>query len=355
MAPKSLRAQAHEEESSAARETLQGQALTTANQQMEQSSAPIREHANVGMPDDYRIGAQDLLEVSVFEAPELNRSLRVSAGGEISMPLVGPVQAAGMTARELEKILDARFSKFIKDPQVGVYVRAIQSHPISVLGAVKNPGTFQLQAPMTLLQVLSKAGGLADDAGDEVLIMRGAASLWDTGPSDNSIQQDSLASPVPSVVGRSDASGPKGTFKVNLHNLLESGNPVYNVTVYSGDIVTVNHGGIVYVVGGVNRPGGFVMKNNERMTVLKAIALAEGLKGTSAKGRTRIIRADQSSGRRVEIPINLGRILSGKAADAPLEASDILFVPDSTGKRALLKGAEAAVQTASGVLIFHQY
>lgn len=314
------------------------------------------------LPQEYRVGANDVLDINVFEAPELNRSLHVSAGGEISMPLIGSVQAAGLTTQELERALDAKFSEYIKRPQVGVVVTAIHSHPVSVLGAVKDPGTFQLDAPTTLLQILSKAGGLADDAGGEILVMRGGADPAEPNPQEGSSRLFDSASTVAGKTAapkiqhsESDGAVAKRTLTVNVDHLMESGNPEYNIPIFPGDIITVNHAGIVYVVGGVNRPGGFVMKSNENMTVLKALALAEGLKATSAKSHARIIRMDQETGRRTEIAINLGKMLSGKSADAPLEASDILFVPNSAGKSALLRGTEAAIQTASGVIIWHRY
>lgn len=335
--PMSVWPQTQQESAAKETKTMSAETLRRASDPAGAFHAETDEGLKTGVPGDYRIGAQDMLEVSVFEAPELNRSLRVAAGGEISMPLIGSVQAAGLTARELEKSLEEKYREYIKNPQVGVLVSSIQSHPVSVLGAVKNPGTFQLQEPTTLLQILSKAGGLAEDAGDQVLVMRGSASNEESKPSTHAAASD------------------KPSFEVNLRNLMDSGNPEYNLAVYPGDIITVSRAGIVYVVGGVNRPGGFVMKSNEKMTVLKAVALAEGLKGTAAKGRALIIRTDGDTGSRKEIPINLGKMLNGKTPDAPLEAADILFVPNSAGKSALLKGAEAAIQTASGVIIWHRY
>src|SRR5690348_10196147 len=151
-----------------------GKPIQSATQTSQVSSNPSGAERPELTPD-YQIGAQDVLEVNVFEAPELNRSLRVSASGKISMPLIGSVQAAGLTVAELENSLGEKYSKYIEEPQVGVLVSAVQSHPVSVLGAVKNPGTFQLQTPTTLLQILAKAGGLTPDAGGEVWIMRGGA------------------------------------------------------------------------------------------------------------------------------------------------------------------------------------
>jgi protein involved in polysaccharide export with SLBB domain len=135
--------------------------------------------------DESRIGPDDLLEITVFEAPELNRSLRVSANGEISLQLLGPVKAGGLTPRQLESVLQELLRRtYMKDLHVGVFVRELQSHPVSVVGAVKKPGVFQIRGTKTVLELLSMAEGLADDAGDTVLVMRGA-SFSGTGGRDN--------------------------------------------------------------------------------------------------------------------------------------------------------------------------
>ena len=125
--------------------------------------------------EEYRIGANDILDITVFDAPELNRSVRVTSGGEISLPLLGPLRAAGLTARELELSLEVRLRReFMKDPHVGVFVSTVESHPISVVGAVRKPGVFQVRGPRSLLEMISMADGVTDDAGDKVLIERGA-------------------------------------------------------------------------------------------------------------------------------------------------------------------------------------
>src|SRR6184192_2074322 len=126
-------------------------------------------------PQDYRIGFDDVLDISVFEAQELNREVRVSSAGDISLPLLESVYAAGLTPRELELVLEELLRRtFMKDPHVSVFVREMQSHPVSVLGAVRKPGVFQVRGSKTLLEILSLAEGLADDAGETVIILRGA-------------------------------------------------------------------------------------------------------------------------------------------------------------------------------------
>ena len=294
-----------------------------------------------GLAPEYRIGTNDLLEISVFDAPELNRTVRVAASGEISMPLLGTVQSGGLTAHELEGVLELRLRKYMKDPHVGVFVTAVESHPVSVIGAVRKPGVFQVRGPKSILEMLSMAEGLADDAGDTVLVTRGAY-----------VRKLDRTAQVQETTEAQNTSDGEQTVRVDLKNLLQSEDPRLNITVYPGDIVKVVRAGTVYVVGEVRKPGGFLLKNNERMSVLKAIALAEGLTATSAKGRARIIRADLGSGQRQEIPIDLGKILSGKAPDPTLSAADIVFVPNNTGKHALYKGSEAAISAVTSLLIF---
>jgi polysaccharide export outer membrane protein len=331
---------------------------------------------------DYRIGPQDLLDINIFEAPELNRTVRVSENGEVSLPLLGGIHVVRLTARELENTLAAKLREFLKDPHVSVMVTAIESHPVSVIGEVNKPGVFQVRGSKTLLEMLSMAQGLAPDAGDEVLVMRDAgynrgqdssvqttqAGSGESGSKDTdgnksgagpggSGKEGALKTSASSMAGTNDAGSTKGqqgdTLAINLRHLLNSRDPGFNVPIYAGDIVKVTRAGIVYVVGAVKKPGGFTVKGNEQMSLLKAIALAEGLSSTSSKGHTRIIRTDEGSGKRSEIPVELGKILDGKAPDMNLQAADIVFVPNSTGKTVLFRSTDAIINTASGVAIFH--
>jgi polysaccharide export outer membrane protein len=140
--------------------------------------------------------------------------------------------------------------------------------------------------------------------------------------------------------------------EVNLKKLLESKDSALNVTVRPGDIVKVPRAGIVYVVGEIKKPGGFVLQNNENISVLQALALAEGTTHTSAISRARIIRTDPDTGKQTEIPLNLGKILSGKKPDSLLQPKDIVFVPNSAAKSVFYRGSEAALQTAAGAAIY---
>lgn len=316
---------------------------------------------SVGSTADYRIGAEDLLEISVYGAPDLDRTVRVPADGKISVPLAGDLEAKGLTTRELETKVESRLrTNYMTNPHVNVFLREVQSHPISVLGAVEKPGVFQVRGAKSLIEVLSMAQGLADDAGDSVIVMRhgGFTSPAATGSPD---PQPTAATDPPRESAKQglspeSAEGTSGTtsVEVNLKDLLGSGDARYNVAVYPGDVVKVPLAGIVYVVGEVKKPGGFVLKSNENISVLQALALAEGLTHTSAEKHARIIRTDKVTGKRSEIPINLKKILAGKARDSLLQPKDIVFVPNSGSKTVLYRGAEAAISIAGGVIVYRR-
>ncbi len=290
-------------------------------------------------PRAYHIGAEDLLEISVYEAPDLNRSVRVSDNGTISFPLLGTVQAAGLTPPELEIALQAllRHNEIIKDPHVGVLVSELQSRPVSVFGAVKKPGVFQVRNPRSLLEILSLAEGLAPDAGDSVIVMRA---------------KDVSRTSQPTAAGE-PASGdevPEGALQIDIKELLESGNPDSNVAVYPGDVVKVTRAGVVYVVGEVNRPGGFVLANNKNISVLQALAMAEGFTQVAKKSNGVIIRTS-GDGTRTEIPVDLDKMLKRQAPDTYLQADDIVFVPGSGAKSALLRTLDIMVRTV-GITLY---
>jgi polysaccharide export outer membrane protein len=316
---------------------IQEETTQDLNQQLERSRKTLMDTAAVSQDEESRIGPGDLLEITVFEAPEMNRTVRVSANGEISLQLLGPVRAAGLAPRELESLLqDQLLRTYMKDPHVGVFVRELQSHAVSVVGAVNKPGVFQIPSTRSVIELLSMAGGLADDAGDAILVMRGG-DFSGTGVAES---QKPTAEANAEIV------------KVNLKSLLDSADPSLNIAVHPGDIVKVARAGIVYVVGEVRKPGGFVLKNNENISVLQALALAEGVTPTSAKSQARIIRTDLNTDKRIEIPVDLGKILASKEPDPMLQPKDVVFVPDSSAKNAFYRGAEAALTTATGLAVY---
>lgn len=308
-------------------------------QQREASRAVLLPQSESVPATDYVIGPEDVLEVDVFNASDLNKIVRVANDGGITLPLVGRIAAAGLTTEQLRKQLESKYGKiYLENPQVTVFVREYHAQPVSVIGAVERPGLYQLTGPRTLIEMLSMAGGLAKrssaPAGRVVFVTR-KSGFGD----------------LPSVEGMRLVASDK--VEVNLRRLLYSHEDALNIAIKPIDIVIVSQADIVYVVGEVRRPGGFVLEDREKITVLQALALAEGITGTASKSSARIIRRSED-GSRTEIPLDVGKILKGKAQDLELAANDVLFVPTSSGKAAAKRGAEAAIGTLSGILVYRR-
>lgn len=260
--------------------------------------------------DDYRVGIDDVLAVTVLQAPELNTSARVSQQGKISLPLIGEIAVVGQTAREIAVAVEARLrEKYIRQPEVSVQITDTQSHGVSVIGAVKKPGVVQIRGTKTLLEVLSLAEGIADDVGEDIVVVHA--------PDAN------------------DAGGKSTTIKVK--SLYEAGDAASNIAIDPGDVIKVQQAPMVYVVGEVKKPGAFPVRGGDRLTVLRALALGEGLAPTASKDSAVILRGGASGGR-TEVPIRLTQIFKSKQPDVELQPNDVLFVPVSGGK-AVARGA----------------
>jgi polysaccharide export outer membrane protein len=299
---------------------------------------------------DYVISSGDLLSIEVFDVPELSRDVRVSESGFVAIPLVPvKVQAGGLTPFQFQDKLAEllQVNGLVTHPQVTVTVKEQHSEPITVIGAVRNPLTIQAVHQMTLLQVLSQAGGISDDAGSKVLVTRKPRpSEPDNTPGETPLAEMTKTPPanIPSVA--------ESTTIIDLSELLDSGDPKYNVPLFGGDVVTVPRAGVVYAVGAVQHPGGFVMQSDrQRLTVLKVLSLAGGLTSTAKGGNAVILRQPPGSEEREQLPIDVKKILTLKREDVSLRQNDILYVPDSTGKHALRRSAEIAIAIASGAAI----
>jgi len=293
---------------------------------------------------DYVIGSGDLLHIEVFDVPELSREVRVGSSGYISLPLLpAKVRANGLTAFQLEEKLAEllQANGLVSHPQVTVFLKEQRSQPITVIGAVAHPFVHQAIRPTTLLEVLTEAGGIAPDAGNTVIVTRTATAT--EAPRDETEGSGNSG----------DAPVAPMTIAINLNDLLETADMKLNISLVGGDVVTVPHAGVVYVVGAVERQGGFVLTSDrEQMTALKVLALAGGLKTTAKPHQAVILRKDSDTGQRQEVAVDMAKILERKTEDVRLHANDILFVPDSTGKKALRRTGEIALGLASGVALF---
>jgi len=264
------------------------------------------------------VGPGDLLRITVLGAQDFDQELRVSSSGNATLALIGSVHIAGLTTEQAGELIRKRLidGGFFSDPQVAIFEKEYATQGVSVLGEVQKPGVYPLIGPHRLFDVLSQAGGTTPKAGMQVTITR----------------QNDLHSPQ--VVTMS--SDPLKNNEANAE-------------VYPGDTVVVSKAGIIYVVGDVHKPSGFVMESSG-MTVLQALAMAEGPNGTAALNVSKIIRRGPSGPS--EVHIDLKKMLAAKAPDLRLEADDILFVPRSAAKNAGVQTLDAIVRVATGVAVY---
>jgi polysaccharide export outer membrane protein len=366
------------------------QAVETAQQTNDRLRALSAASRNAP-PRDYIIGSGDLLSIQVFDVPELSRELRVSQTGSIGIPLV-PVRLhlSGLTELQAEQkiaeVLEA--NGLVSHPEVSVSVRERKSKPITVVGAVMHPMVVQADRQVTLLDVLAEAGGIAADAGDAVIVTRAETDSSDSAEPPTISSQDAAPTPVPSdpsakpsdprqispdsaapvpqtgqssapAVATSPSVDPpaippaiSNTITVNLNQILETGDTSNNINLMPGDIVTVPHAGIVYVLGAVNRPGGFTVSNDRgQLTTLKLLSLAGGLNNTAKSDRAVIVRKD-ANGQQREVGVDLKKVMKFQSEDVRLLPSDILYVPKSTTKQALIKTAELSVGIGTALIIY---
>jgi polysaccharide export outer membrane protein len=293
-------------------------------------------------PESIPIGTGDLIHIDVFDVPELSRDVRVSDSGDITLPLVpGRIQAAGLSAFQFEERLAQLLidNGLVSHPQVSVFLKERNSQPVSVIGAVTHPMVYQVIRPTTLLEVLAAAGGITDEAGSQIVISRAAR------PSSPGIQPAS---------DTSNKTPDQQVISIRLQDLLESGDSKFNVPVYGGDVISVPRAGIVYVLGaGITQPGGYVVQGHgDQITVLKAVALARGLTGYARADSAVIMRTNPATGQKDEIPIHIEKIEKHHAEDVVMIANDVLYIPDSAGRKALSKGAQAALGIGAGIAVY---
>jgi polysaccharide biosynthesis/export protein len=320
-------------------------------------------------PMDIAIGPGDLVHIDVFDVPELSRDVRVAASGDISFPLIpGLIHVAGLDAFQLQDKMATLLLEngLVSHPQVSVFVKEENSQPISVVGAVGRQMVYQVVRPTTLLQVLADAGGIAPNAGSTVIITRPAPpeaqSTAETSatksPAAPSAQADPPSDPSgPAADPPADppAAAPPEVITVRLHDLLDSGASKFDIPVHGGDVIRVPQAGIVYVLGrGISSPGGYVLEGHgESVTVLQAVALAHGLTTFAKPDSTVILRTNPATGKREMIHVHVKRIAKNKAEDVLVKTNDILYVPDSVGKKALARGGEAALGISTDVAVYH--
>jgi len=281
-----------------------------------------REHAS------YLLEAEDQLLVHVVDVPEIpERPQKLDRDGDLRLPIVGRVHAAGMTIRQLEAELTERLKFYVRDPDVSVTITEFRSQLVSIVGAVASAGAKQLVGQQTLLEVLTLAGGLSADAGPTIRVSRKIES-----------------GPIPLPDATTDATGAFSVVDLDAKALLDGTNPEQNIPIKANDIISVPRVDLVYVVGEVGRPGSVPLRGGRALSVMEAVSSSGGTLRTAAIGRVRILRLVEGQDKRTEVAVNLNEIMNGKTNDPALIAGDILVVPDSAGKRATARAVDAAVQ-----------
>jgi polysaccharide export outer membrane protein len=263
------------------------------------------------------IGAGDLVEMTVFDTPELSGKLRVSNTGDVILPLIGSLHVAGLNANDMQNLIRQKFmdGRFVKDPQVTVFVSEYATEGVSVLGEVKAPGVYPALGAHNLVDYISLAGGLTPLAGTNITITH-------VGHPDE-----------PEHVRISSAAASR---------------PVDNPAIVPGDSIFVAKTGLIYVIGDVVRPGAFPMDHDDHLTILQALALAQGTTYAAKSTASVVIRSTPQG--HETIPVDLKKLLASKAADSPLQDNDILFVPNS-GTKVALKNIESLLPIAASAAL----
>jgi polysaccharide biosynthesis/export protein len=236
----------------------------------------------------YLVGEGDILRISVYDHPDLNTQARINSDGTIALPLIGQIQIGGLDVNQVAAaIAEGLADGYVVAPQVSVFIEEFHSKRAVIMGQVKNPGLYELPGATTLLELISKAGGLTDEADQTVTITRRAPE------------------------------GTEQTLQVNLQEALAPGEGVQTITVMDGDNILVNQAGLYYVSGEVNRPDAYRLEQGT--TVLTAITRAGGFTAAAAKRKVRIIRMVDGQ----------ERVLKKVPMHAPIEVNDVIVVPAS--------------------------
>jgi polysaccharide export outer membrane protein len=296
------------------------------------ASAPQKAPERVA---SYVLGPEDQIIIRAFQAQELSdKPIQITGDGYINLPMIGKVKAAGLSVGALEIALTEKLKNYVRNPQVSVFVAEYHSEPVSVVGSVGNPGVIQLRGRKTLVEVIALAGGLKPDAGNSIVITREIAH-----------------GRIPLPGATDDAGGRFSIAKVNLRSVIEARNPQDNILVQTNDVITIPKAQLLYVVGEVQRPGGYALNEKDSITVLQAVALAGGLTGKASTKKAKILHQNRDSSNRTELATNVKKILDGTAPDVALHADDILFVPNSLPKSAGTTALQTAMNMA-GAAVF---
>jgi polysaccharide export outer membrane protein len=285
---------------------------------------------------DYILGPNDQILLRAFEVDEINeKPFRVESDGSITLPLVGIVKASGLTVQQLENDLTTRFKTFVKDPHITISLIQFRSEIVFFVGAFQKPGIYALEGQRTLVEMLSRVGGLQPNASRRIKITR---------------RTESGTIPLPNAVV--DPENRNSTVEINMGSLRENVNPAEDIVLAPYDTISVERAELVYIQGEISHTAAFELGERESISVLQAVTLAGGLTRDANPSKAEILRPVLDTSRRAEIPINLKNILATTADDVPLMPNDVLYIP-RRGSRAQMLGRAAliALPLASTIIL----
>jgi polysaccharide biosynthesis/export protein len=296
---------------------------------VEQTTAPMA---------NYQLGVGDELKFRMVDVDDIDKTVvRIDSDGDITLPFIGRVHAKGETLGGLQQTVESKFKKYYKAPLITITVAEYRSRPVSVIGSVASPGVIQLRGQERIIDAISAAGGLREDADTHVQLVRKATF-----------------GRIPLSQARWDAELKFSVADIDVAAILAGSDTANNVELMPEDTISVSKARMVYVIGEVRKPGGYVVKESTPMSVLTALSMAEGLSSRAAAKKSRILRLVEPGLPRQEILVDVPRILDGTAADMSLLPDDIIVVPNNIPKSAALRSLEVAIQIGTGVAIFRR-
>jgi polysaccharide export outer membrane protein len=322
----------------------------------QQRVAPVDKHVTAGDPArqspvqsdpsppaaaDYVLGPGDQISIIVTDLPDdftVDKAFRIDMSGDVNLPYAGRIHAAGLTTQGLEQAIDRGLHRILQDPEAVVGIANYGSEPVSILGEVNNAGVHQIAGGTNLMEALSSAGGFTENVGNTITITR--KLQW---------------GPIPLPNSHDDPTGQFSVASLNVKQLMSAAHPAENVAIKPEDVISVSKAEVVYAVGSVTKPGGFVLGEDQGLSTLQVLSLAEGLDKMAAPQRAMILRVAEGSTQRTELAVNLKQVLQGTGPDVPLQPGDILFVPSSKAKTVSYRAIEAIVQAGTGIAIFGKY
>lgn len=285
-------------------------------------------------PHDLVLQPNDEIVLRSLQVKEIaDKTFRLDQEGDINVPLIGRIRLVNLTGQQAEELLKLKLKVYYLEPDLQLNISSVHSEAISVIGAVGNPGVHEIKGRTRLLDALSLGGGIRGEAGPVVVLTRQAEY-----------------GPIPRPEAHRSTSG-ESIAEIDLKSLLDAREPAENVLVQPHDMISVPPAQMVYVIGTVKHAGGFTLNGNTGLSVLQALSRAEGLDVHASAEGARILRR-RGTQQEQQIPLDLKKILAGKAEDVEMAPNDILFVQSSTARVVTSRTIDAAIQIATGMLVF---